>query len=193
MIYTLPKLLYPFDALEPSIDAETMKIHYTKHHQTYVDKLNTVVSKYPALSEMSVTTLLEKLSTLQVDEKDRTAIRNAGGGHANHTFFWSILGPKKNPNTTLIKKITETFHSTDEFKKLFSDVALNHFGSGWAWLVENKQKKLTIYSTPNQDSPLSTGDTPLVTLDIWEHAYYLKYQNRRAEYITNWWNVLTLL
>jgi Fe-Mn family superoxide dismutase len=193
MTHILPALHYSFDALEPYIDAKTMEIHYTKHHQTYVDKLNAVLSKYPILADTSISTLLETLKTLTVDEKDRMTIRNAGGGHANHTFFWSILGPKKNQDTTLIKRIAETFGSIDEFKKQFSDVALNHFGSGWAWLVENKEKKLVIYSTPNQDSPLINGDMPLITLDLWEHAYYLKYQNRRAEYITNWWNVLTFI
>jgi Fe-Mn family superoxide dismutase len=193
MTHMLPKLSYSFDALEPSIDAKTMEIHYTKHHQTYIDKLNAVVNKYPAISDTPVSELLETLSSLPVDEKDRTAIRNSGGGHANHTFFWSILGPKKNIDTTLMKRISESYGSVDEFKKQFTESSIAHFGSGWTWLVENKDKNLAIYSTPNQDSPITNGDMPLITIDLWEHAYYLKYQNRRADYIANWWNVLTLL
>jgi superoxide dismutase, Fe-Mn family len=190
---TLPKLPYAYDALEPYIDARTMEIHYTKHHQAYVDKLNAVLTKYPLLDAMPVEELLAKLSSLAMDEKDRTALKNSGGGHVNHAFFWTVMGPKKTPDKNLVDRISQKFGSIDAFKKLFTEVAVGHFGSGWAWLVENKKKELEIYSTPNQDSPYLVGHTPIIALDLWEHAYYLKYQNRRAEYVANWWSVLKLL
>ena len=193
MKHTLPQLTYKFDALEPWIDERTMEIHYTKHHQAYVDKLNLAVAKYPALAELKPEDLMRNLASLDLDEKDRAAIRNAGGGHLNHTFFWSIMGPKKEIDAGLVQRINRTFGSAENFKKLFSDTAVNHFGSGWAWLVENGKGALEIYSTANQDSPLLKGHNPLIALDVWEHAYYLKYQNRRAEYVTNWWNGLKLI
>lgn len=189
----LPKLTFTYDAMEPYIDAKTMEIHYAKHHQTYVDKLNAIVEKYPSLQKMSVEDMLKNLNTLPVDDKDRTGIRNHGGGHINHSFFWSILGKEKTPDTSLTEKINRKFGSVDSFKEQFTQVAVNHFGSGWAWLVENETGKPEIYSLPNQDSPFTLGHTPLIGLDLWEHAYYLKYQNRRAEYAANWWNVLRLL
>ncbi len=191
--YTLPPLPYGYDALEPYIDAKTMEIHYTKHHQAYVDKLNAAVEKYPELADMDVEDLLTNIKTLKVDDKDRLAIQNHGGGHANHSFFWTIMGSQKAEDEKLIDEIDNAFGSVDEFKKKFTETAVSRFGSGWAWLVRDQGGKLQVYSTGNQDSPLSQGHTPIITLDVWEHAYYLKYQNKRAEYIENWWNVLKLL
>jgi superoxide dismutase, Fe-Mn family len=190
---TLPKLNYPYDALEPYIDARTMEIHYTKHHQAYLDKLNSVLDKHPQLAGQPVEKLLASLESLKMDEKDKTMLRNHGGGHVNHTFFWEIMSPVKQKDDALAQRIVQAFGSVDEFRSRFADAALNRFGSGWAWLVEKKDKSLAVYATPNQDSPHLTGDTPLIGLDVWEHAYYLKYQNRRAEYIEHWWNVLKLL
>ena len=192
-MYTLPTLPYSFDSLEPYIDTRTMEIHYTKHHQTYLDKFNAILTKHPELEQTPVEELLKKLSTLPIDEADKTAIRNSGGGFANHSFFWTILGKTKTPDTVLIERITKTFGSLDMFKERFSTLAANHFGSGWVWLVEDENKNLQIYATPNQDSPYGKGHTPILTIDLWEHAYYLLYQNRRAEYIKNWWNVVTIL
>jgi superoxide dismutase, Fe-Mn family len=190
---TLPKLTYGFDALEPYIDAKTMEIHYSKHHQTYVDKYNAAITNYPELQTKTVAEVLMGWNQLSIDEKDKKAIKNHGGGVFNHSFFWSILGPKKEIDQTLVDAITKTYGSVDTFKEQFTAAAVGHFGSGWAWLVEDEQEKLQIYSLPNQDSPILTNHKPLIALDVWEHAYYLKYQNRRAEYVTNWWNVLKLL
>jgi Fe-Mn family superoxide dismutase len=190
---TLPKLPYAYNALEPYIDARTMETHHDKHHQTYVDKLNAVLARYPALEKTPVEKLLVKLSSLHMEEKDKAALKNMGGGHINHAFFWEVMGPKKFPDKDLVVRITKKFGSVDAFKKLFTELAIAHFGSGWTWLVENEKKELEIYSTPNQDSPFLLGHRPIITIDLWEHAYYLKYQNRRAEYVANWWNVLTLL
>jgi Fe-Mn family superoxide dismutase len=189
----LPNLSYPNNALEPYIDARTMEIHYGKHHKTYVDKYNAVISKYPQLEVLPVEKVLSDLTLIKVDEKDRVAIKNHGGGVHNHNLFWSILGPKKEVDEKLTERIMKTFGSLDTFKEQFAAVSVNHFGSGWAWLVENEKKELVIYSLPNQDSPLTLGHVPILTLDVWEHAYYLTYQNRRAEYVANWWNVLKLL
>lgn len=190
---TLPAISFSYDALVPYIDAKTMEIHHSKHHQTYVDKYNAVITKYPDLDKLPVEDVLQQLTNVKVDEKDRMAIKNHGGGVSNHTLFWTMLGPTKQIDTQLVDRITKTFGSVDVFKEQFSQAAVNHFGSGWVWLVENEKKELAIYPLPNQDSPLTLGHTPLITLDIWEHAYYLTYQNRRAEYITNWWNVLKLI
>jgi len=194
MKFELPKLPYGYDALEPYIDAKTMEIHYTKHHQTYVDKLNAAVEKYPDLMGRPVEELLMDLPNLKVDEADRTAIRNHGGGHYNHSQFWKYLDPSNKKDELLTKELILTFGSVDEFKKQFSDSAAKLFGSGWTWLArDNKNSKLVIQNLPNQDSPLITGLQPLFGLDVWEHAYYLKYQNRRPEYIENWWEVLKLI
>ncbi len=193
MQFELPKLNYNYDALEPYIDAKTMEIHHTKHHQGYIDKLNTALAKYPELENMSIEEILQNIKTLAIDEADRTAIQNNGGGYINHKLFWEIMGPEKEVNESLVEKINETFGSIDEFKKLFSDTAAKRFGSGWAWLVSDGDGNLEIYSTPNQDSPLMQGHTPIIGLDVWEHAYYLKYQNKRPDYIENWWNVLKVL
>jgi superoxide dismutase, Fe-Mn family len=194
MKFELPKLDYAYDALEPYIDAKTMEIHHTKHHQAYIDKLNAALEKYPDLQGRPIEELLINLASLQVEETDRTAIRNHGGGHVNHTMFWKFLDPAHTKDELLSKEITSTFGSTEEFKKQFTDSATKLFGSGWTWLVrDGKDSKLKIQNFPMQDSPLMTGHEPLLGLDIWEHAYYLKYQNRRPEYIENWWKALRLI
>jgi Fe-Mn family superoxide dismutase len=189
----LPELPYRYDALEPYIDAQTMEIHHTKHHKTYVDKLNDVLNRNPKLKSRDVAELLQELEHLEISEADRKQIRNHGGGHANHTFFWTIMAPKKQVSDELVSDITDVFGSVAEFQKKFEDVATSHFGSGWAWLVRDASGSLQLYSTDNQDSPLMRGHTPVIGLDVWEHAYYLKYQNRRPEYVKNWWNVLKVV
>lgn len=193
MKYQIPQLNYPYNALEPYIDAQTMEIHHGKHHQAYIDNLNKVLEKYPKISEDKLEDLLGKLDSLKMDEKDKKMLRNHGGGHLNHSLFWQIMGPKKETDEKLTEEIKSAYGSVEEFKKLFTETATKHFGSGWAWLVRNHEGKLEIYSLPNQDSPYLTGNTPIIGLDVWEHAYYLKYQNRRAEYIESWWNVLKLI
>lgn len=193
MKYELPKLNYAYDALEPHIDAKTMEIHHTKHHQAYVDKLNAAVEKYPDLQDMTVEELLKNIDTLKVEEADRTAIRNHGGGHANHSFFWNLLDPASPKDEQLTADIVAKFGSVDDFKKQFSDMAGKIFGSGWAWLVRDAEGNLQLYETTRQDSPYMKGHTAVICLDVWEHAYYLKYQNRRPEYIENWWNVLKVI
>jgi len=190
MPYQLPKLPYGYDALEPHIDARTMEIHYTKHHQTYINNVNAALEKYPALAEKSVEDLIKDLNA--VPEEIRTAVRNNGGGHANHSLFWTIMGPKAGgePTGELADAIKSAFGGFDSFKDQFSKAATGRFGSGWAWLSVNGSGKLVLSSTPNQDSPLSEGMTPILGLDVWEHAYYLNYQNRRPDYIGAWWNVV---
>lgn len=192
MKYTLPKLNYSFDALEPYIDSKTVEIHYSKHHQTYLNNLNTILEKYPAVSDKNVESMLKDIKSLPFEEKDRNFFKNNAGGVVNHNLYWQIMGPKKEIDEKLRDDITKEFGSIEEFKKLFSSTALSHFGSGWAWLVRDEANKLQVYSLPNQDSPISLKHTLIIALDIWEHAYYLKYQNRRAEYIENWWNVFKL-
>ncbi|HAB6433327.1 TPA_asm: superoxide dismutase [Listeria monocytogenes] len=189
MTYELPKLPYTYDALEPNFDKETMEIHYTKHHNTYVTKLNEAVAGHPELASKSVEELVANLDS--VPEDIRGAVRNHGGGHANHTLFWSILSPNGGgaPTGNLKIAIESEFGTFDEFKEKFNAAAAARFGSGWAWLVVN-DGKLEIVSTANQDSPLSDGKTPVLGLDVWEHAYYLKFQNRRPEYIDTFWNVI---
>ncbi|WP_462116793.1 superoxide dismutase [Listeria monocytogenes] len=189
MTYELPKLPYTYDALEPNFDKETMEIHYTKHHNTYVTKLNEAVAGHPELASKSVEELVANLDS--VPEDIRGAVRNHGGGHANHTLFWSILSPNGGgaPTGNLKAAIESEFGTFDEFKEKFNAAAAARFGSGWAWLVVN-DGKLEIVSTANQDSPLSDGKTPVLGLDVWEHAYYLKFQNRRPEHIDTFWNVI---
>ncbi|MBF2357082.1 superoxide dismutase [Listeria welshimeri] len=189
MTYELPKLPYTYDALEPNFDKETMEIHYTKHHNTYVTKLNEAVANHPELASKPVEELVANLNS--VPEDIRGAVRNHGGGHANHTLFWSILSPNGGgaPTGNLKAAIESEFGTFDEFKEKFNAAAAARFGSGWAWLVVNNGK-LEIVSTANQDSPLSDGKTPVLGLDVWEHAYYLKFQNRRPEYIDTFWNVI---
>ena len=194
MKHTLPPLPYGYDALEPYIDARTMEIHYTKHHQTYVDKLNAALEKYPDLQGRPVEELLKDLTGLKVDEADRIAIKNHGGGHLNHSLFWTYVDPANKKDELLSKEVISTFGSLDEFKKQFSDSAAKLFGSGWTWLVrDGKTSKLEIKNFPGQDSPITAGQAPIFCLDVWEHAYYLKYQNKRPDYINAWWSVLKLI
>lgn len=193
MQYSLPKLPYAYSALEPHIDAKTMEIHHTKHHQAYVDKLNAVMEKHPELEEKELEDIMKQFSSFTMDEKDRAMIRNHGGGHLNHAFFWTTMGPEKEVDRALVRDIESTWQSLEAFKKEFSEKAASHFGSGWMWLVRNQDGGLEMYSLPNQDSPFLKGHAPVIGLDVWEHAYYLKYQNRRVEYIKSWWNILTLL
>jgi Fe-Mn family superoxide dismutase len=192
-MHTLPPLDYAYDALEPIIDAKTMEIHHSKHHQAYVDKLNGVLEKYSELAQKDIETLLRELPTLAILDADKTAIQNHGGGHANHSLFWNVMNPANIKDETLCAEIVDTFGSVDEMKKQFNANAVARFGSGWSWLVRNTDGKLELYSTLNQDSPLLKGHTPIITLDIWEHAYYLQYQNRRAEYVENWWKVIKII
>jgi Fe-Mn family superoxide dismutase len=196
MAYELPKLPYDYNALEPHIDARTMEIHYTKHHQAYVTNLNNAIKGKADLEKKSVEGLIRDLNS--VPEDIRTAVRNNGGGHANHSFFWKIMGPKAGgePKGKLADDIKSTFGGFDQFKEKFADAGVKRFGSGWAWLIKDKSGKLEIVSTANQDSPLmgkaiaGAEGTPILGVDVWEHAYYLNYQNRRPDYIKAWWNVV---
>ncbi|HET7037906.1 MAG TPA: superoxide dismutase [Thermomicrobiaceae bacterium] len=190
MPYELPNLPYPYNALEPYIDEQTMNIHHTKHHQAYVNNLNAALQNNPELANQPIEQLMRNIN--QVPESIRQAVINNGGGHANHSLFWTIMGPNKGgqPTGALANEIKQDFGSFDSFKDEFTKAASGRFGSGWAWLVENPQGKLQIISTPNQNSPLMEGNTPLLGLDVWEHAYYLKYQNRRPEYINAWFNLV---
>ncbi|RNF41045.1 superoxide dismutase SodA [Planococcus salinus] len=189
MAYELPELPYAYDALEPHIDKETMNIHHTKHHNTYVTKVNAALEGQDDLASKSVEELISDLDA--VPESIRTAVRNNGGGHANHSLFWQLLSPNGggNPSGELAEAINSKFGSFDEFKQKFADAGAARFGSGWAWLVLSNGE-LEITSTPNQDSPLMEGKTPILGLDVWEHAYYLKYQNKRPDYISAFWNVV---
>lgn len=191
--FELPKLDYSYEALEPYIDAKTMELHHSKHHQTYLDKFNAVLEKYPDLEYGSAEDILKNLELLSVGAEDKMVIKNHGGGYVNHALFWKIMGPKKEIDQNLVENIDNEFGSVDDFRGLFSKMATAHFGSGWTWLVRDESGKLKAYSLPNQDSPLSLGHEPIFAIDLWEHSYYLKYQNRRAEYIENWWNVLKLI
>lgn len=189
MSFTLPDLGFNFNALEPYIDARTMEIHHGKHHQAYVDKLNTALEKYPDWQTKSIEDILGDIKN--VPEDVRTAVQNNGGGHANHTMFWKTLTPggAKEPSGKTAELINKSFGNFEEFKTKFSEAAAARFGSGWAWLVKSGDQ-YGIYSTANQDSPLMEGKIPLLGLDVWEHAYYLKYQNKRPDYITAFWNVV---
>ena len=187
MIHTLPSLPYAYDALEPYIDATTMEIHYTKHHQVYVDKLNAALEGHDVLQKQSVDDLLKELSS--VPENIRTAVRNHGGGHFNHSFFWPLLKKDVEFEGEITDAVNAGFGDYAAFKEQFSNSAALLFGSGWTWLVWNNGK-LEIMTTPNQDNPMSQGKTPILGLDVWEHAYYLKYQNRRPEYISAFFNII---
>jgi len=189
MAFELPKLSYAYDALEPHIDARTMEIHHTKHHQAYITNLNGAIDKTPELAGKSVEDLLGNLSA--VPESVRMVVRNHGGGTHNHNLFWEVMGPKAGgaPTGDLAKAIDASFTSFDKFKADFTAAASTRFGSGWAWLVK-KESGLAVVSTANQDSPLSDGLTPILGLDVWEHAYYLNYQNRRPDYIAAFWNIV---
>lgn len=190
MAYELPKLPYAYDALEPHIDARTMEIHHTKHHQAYIDKLNDAVKGKPDLEKKSVEDLLRDIDS--VPEDIRTVVRNNGGGHANHSMFWQIMGPNGGgePKGKLADEIKSTFGGLDQLKEKINTAGVGRFGSGWSWLIKNSSGKLEVISTPNQDSPLMEGQTPLLGVDVWEHAYYLKYQNRRPDYLKAWWNTV---
>ena len=189
MPFTLPSLPYAYDALEPHIDAKTMEIHHTKHHQAYVNNLNAAIEKAPELQGKSLDDLMRGINS--VPEAVRTAVRNNGGGHWNHSMFWQLMGPGKGgePSGKLATAIKSAFGDFAKFKEQFAAAAAGRFGSGWAWLV-NDGGKLSITSTPNQDTPLMDGKTAILGLDVWEHAYYLKYQNRRPDYVTAWWNTV---
>ena len=208
MKYTLPNLPYSYDAMEPFIDEATMTIHHAKHHQAYIDKLNVALEKHSEIAETPLEELLKNLES--VAEDVRVQVKNHGGGHLNHSLFWEILAPKNEaqnaPSGELSEAINKSFGNFDAFKEQFTNASLNQFGSGWAWFTLSNadlsravhpdsyrgesREGLRIYSLPNQDSPLSKNDIPLMGLDVWEHAYYLKYQNKRADYITAWWNVI---
>lgn len=191
MAFTLPPLPYPADALEPHIDKATMEIHHGKHHGAYVTNLNKALESAPDLQNKTIEELLAG-NLAAVPEAIKTAVRNNGGGHANHSLFWNLLSAKGGgaPKGEIENVITATFGGFDSFKEKFNAAATTRFGSGWAWLVKGKDGKFEILSTANQDSPLMDGKKPILGLDVWEHAYYLKYQNRRPEYITAWWNVV---
>lgn len=188
--YSLPDLPYAYDALEPHFDERTMNIHHTKHHQAYVNNLNAALEKHPELHNKTLVELLSDLNSVPADIRD--AVRNHGGGHFNHSRFWEWLSPQGGglPQGKLAAAIDESFGSFDAFKELFNKAAQSRFGSGWAWLCVTKDKKLVVNSSLNQDSPLSEGLIPVLGLDVWEHAYYLKYQNRRPDYISAWWNII---
>jgi len=189
MAFTLPDLPYKFDALEPHIDAKTMEIHHDKHHGTYVTRLNQALEGKGDLSSKSIEDLIRNLDAVAPDI--RTAVRNNGGGHYNHSLFWKLLSSHGGkPAGALSDAINKAFGSFDAFKSQLSDAAAGRFGSGWAWLSVDRSKKLVVSSTPNQDSPLMEGMVPILGLDVWEHAYYLKYQNRRPEYVAAFWNVV---
>ena len=191
MSFSLPALPYGFDALEPWIDKTTMEIHHGKHHQAYVTNVNKALESSPELASKTVEQLLAGNLAL-VPEAIRTAVRNNGGGHANHSLFWQLMGPNAGgaPSGKLAEAINSTFTSFDNFKEKFNAAAIGRFGSGWAWLVKSSAGKLEVYSTANQDSPVMEGNQVILGLDVWEHAYYLKYQNRRPEYVNAWWNVV---
>lgn len=188
-MFTLPDLGYEFGALEPYIDAKTMEIHHDKHHDAYVTKLNEAIEKHPDLQSKSIEDLLSNLEAIPEDIKK--AVQNNGGGHYNHSIFWEIMRPggSKEPVGKTAEIIKSNFGSLDEFKTRFADAGITRFGSGWAWLVKSGDQ-YGIYSTANQDTPISEGKTPILGLDVWEHAYYLKYQNKRPDYIEAWWNVV---
>lgn len=189
-LYELPALKFSFDALEPAIDARTMEIHHDKHHGAYVNNLNKALESAPEFFGQPFEQLLREIT--KVPESIRTAVRNNGGGHANHSLFWEVLTPggKKTPSGALLSELEKTFGSFDGFQEKFTAAATTRFGSGWAWLVVDSQKNLQVYSTANQDSPFMDGHSPILGLDVWEHAYYLNYQNRRPDYIKAFWSLV---
>ncbi len=190
MSHTLPDLGYAYDALEPHIDARTMEIHHKRHHAVYVANLNAALDKEPGLFDVPLDDLLSHLAS--VPESIRAAVRNHGGGHANHSLFWTLLSKDGGgePTGSLAQAIDRSFGSFEQFKTTFAQAAATRFGSGWAWLSRNRWGKLQVHSTANQDSPLVDGFSPILGLDVWEHAYYLKYQNKRPDYVSAWWNVV---
>lgn len=190
MAFELPPLPYEYNALEPHIDEQTMHLHHDKHHAAYVTNLNNAIQGQAQFESMSVEDLLRNINS--VPENIRTTVRNNGGGHANHTMFWEIMTPggSQQPTGALATAISSAFGGLDQFKAAFNDAGVKRFGSGWAWLVLDGSGKLSVISTANQDSPLMDGNFPVMGNDVWEHAYYLKYQNRRADYLAAWWNVV---
>ena len=190
MSYELPKLPYAYDALEPHVDTETMHLHHEKHHQTYINNLNAAIAKYPELAEKKVEDLISDMKA--IPEDIRTAVQNNGGGHANHSLFWEVMTPNGGgePTGAVKEAIDKAFGSFDAFKEKFAAAAVSRFGSGWAWLVVDKDGNLKVESSANQDSPLMDGETPILGLDVWEHAYYKKYSNLRPSYIAAFWNVV---
>ena len=188
--FTLPPLPYAYDALEPHIDAQTMQIHHDKHHQTYVTNLNAALKDTPEMLEKTPEALISNLDA--VPEAARTAVRNNGGGHVNHTMFWEIMTPggSKTPTGALAEALTSTFGDLESLKKAINEAGAKRFGSGWAWLVADASGTLSVISTANQDNPLMEGKTPILGVDVWEHAYYLKYQNKRPDYLAAWWNTV---
>lgn len=190
MTHTLPELPYAYNALEPQIDAKTMEIHHTKHHQAYITNLNTALEKHPELADQDLVSIVANINIIPDDI--RTAVRNNGGGHLNHSLFWEILAPASGstPKGKLSEALDETFGSFEAFKTAFDTAAKTRFGSGWAWLVVTADKKLEVISTPNQDNPIMEGKTPVLGLDVWEHAYYLNYQNRRPDYIQAFFEIV---
>lgn len=190
MSFQMIPLPYGYDALEPYIDAKTVELHYSKHHQTYLTNLNGALEKHPELGNLSIEQILSDLN--RIPEDIRTVVRNNGGGYYNHNIYWAIMGPNRGgePTGRLAEAIQSTFGSFASFKEQVEKAGLGRFGSGWAWLSKRNDGSLVIHSTPNQDTPLAEGMFPVIGVDVWEHAYYLKYQNRRAEYLTNWWNLV---
>ena len=189
MTHELPKLSYEYNSLEPYIDVRTMEIHHTKHHQGYVNKLNIALEKFPELKNKNVNELISNIDS--IPEDIRVSVRNNGGGHSNHSLFWQITGSKGgNCEGRILEKINENFGSFEKFKEKFSEMAASHFGAGWTWLIVEENGNLAIMTTINQDSPLMYGKKPILGLDVWEHAYYLKYQNKRPEYIKSFWKVI---
>ena len=189
MAFEVPPLPYAYDALEPHIDEQTMHLHHDKHHQAYVTNLNAAIEKHPELSGKSPEELIKDLSSIPEDIK--AAVRNNGGGHVNHTMFWEIMGPGGGePTGALAEAITSTFGSLDALKAAVNDAGVKRFGSGWTWLVKTADGKLAVVSTANQDNPMSEGHFPILGNDVWEHAYYLKYQNKRPDYLAAWWNTV---
>jgi superoxide dismutase, Fe-Mn family len=190
MPFNLPALPYAYDALEPHIDARTMEIHHTKHHQAYTDKFNQAISSHQNFNNQSAENIITNLGT--VPEDIRAAVRNHGGGYVNHTLFWQIMSPDGGgqPTGSLLQTLNQTFGSFKDFQEKFTHAAISQFGSGWGWLILNSNQELEIITTSNQDSPLTLGATPLLTVDVWEHAYYLKYQNKRPDYLDAFWHVV---
>lgn len=189
-MHTLPDLPYSYDALEPHIDARTMEIHHSKHHKGYVDNLNKALENQPELQQRKLDDLLKNIG--DVPQEIRIAVRNNGGGHANHKLFWQLMSPEGggSPSGDLADEIARSFGDFDAFRQAFTNTATKRFGSGWAWLTVDRNR-LAVHSTPNQDSPLMEGKVPILGLDVWEHAYYLNYQNRRADYVEAWWSVVS--
>lgn len=193
MKYTLPELDFAYDALEPHIDTRTMEVHHSKHHQGYINKANAILEKYPDISEMTLEEIFADIDNINIEETDKQNLINNGGGVINHNLFWKTISPNNSQDEDLISDIEKSYGSVEDFKKAFVDIANSHFGSGWAWLVRDKEGLLQVYSLPNQESPYLLGHEPILNLDLWEHSYYLKYQNKRPEYIENFWKVVKMI